>query len=136
MRLLIDTNIVLDYLAGREPFYKSAETIFDFCAQGKADGCIAPHSFSNIFYILRGVFSVEERKVLLLDLCKLFAVEGIDQSMVEYVLKNEQFDDFEDALQEECAKAFGADYIITRDAAYFETSSIPAISPDGFIKII
>ncbi|GHU61599.1 DNA-binding protein [Clostridia bacterium] len=103
MRLLIDTNVLLDYLAKREPFLKSAEAIVDACATGKVDGSIAAHSFSNIFYILRNVFRVDERKKLLLDLCVLFTVEGINQQTIETSLRNNYFDDFEDCLQMECA---------------------------------
>ena len=47
MRVLIDTNVVLDYLAKREPFLESASIIFDACADGKVDGCIAAHFFAN-----------------------------------------------------------------------------------------
>jgi predicted nucleic acid-binding protein len=135
MRVLVDTNVVLDYLAKREPFLKYAEAIFEACAAGKVDGCIAAHSFSNIFYILRSVFSITERRNLLLDLCRLFAVEGIDQSTVESAIKNESFDDFEDALQEACAISFGADYIITRDPSDYAQSVIPVISPEKFILL-
>ena len=133
MRVLIDTNVVLDYLAKRDPFTKAAETIFEACADGRISGCIAPHSFSNIFYILRDVFSVAERKGLLLDLCQVFTVEGIDQATIETTLQNEAFDDFEDALQEECAKSFLADYIVTRDPSGFKNSSLPIVSPEELI---
>jgi len=133
MRVLIDTNVLLDYLAKREPFLESATIIFDACADGKVDGCIAAHSFSNIFYILRSVFSVAERRNLLLNLCRLFSVEGIDQSTIESAIQNESFDDFEDALQEECANSFGAEYIITRNPSDFKQSSVPPISPGDFI---
>ena len=135
MRILIDTNIVLDYLAKREPLLKSAEAIFEACAAGEVIACIAPHSFSNIFYILRSVFSVKERKSLLLDLCHLFTVEGVDQTLIEAAIQNESFEDFEDALQEECARSFGADFIVTRDPSDFSKSSIPIVSPDDFINI-
>ena len=136
MRVLIDTNVVLDFLAKREPFTKSAEAIFEACADGKVDGCIAPHSFSNIFYILRDVFSIAERKTILLDLCHVFAIEGVDHATIEATLQNDSFDDFEDALQEECAKSFLADYIITRDPSGFKNSSLSIVSPGEFVKRI
>ena len=133
MRVLVDTNVVLDYLAKREPFLKSAEAIFEACAAGKIDGYVAAHSFSNIFYILRNVFSIAERRSLLLDLCRLFSVTSVDQLIIESAIKNESIDDFEDALQEGCATSIAADYIITRDPADYAQSVIPVISPDKFI---
>jgi predicted nucleic acid-binding protein len=136
MKILIDANVLLDYLAKREPFRESAEAIVDACVSGKVDGSIAAHSFSNIFYILRKVFSVAERKQLLLDLCELFSVEGIGRGAIEAALTNEAFDDFEDALQMECAYAAGADYIITRDPKDYAGSSVPIISPDEFFDVV
>lgn len=50
-RILIDTNVLLDYLLTREPFYSDAKKIIIACTEGKAKGCIAAHSISNIFYI-------------------------------------------------------------------------------------
>jgi len=47
MRVLIGTNVVLDYLAKREPFLESASIILDACADGKVNGCIAAHFFAN-----------------------------------------------------------------------------------------
>lgn len=53
MLVLIDTNVVLDILAKREPFYESSYDVLSLCASKKINGCIALHSISNIFYILR-----------------------------------------------------------------------------------
>lgn len=50
-RILVDTNVLLDYLLIREPFYKDAEKIVHACVEGKVKGCIAAHSISNMFYI-------------------------------------------------------------------------------------
>lgn len=52
-RILVDTNVLLDYLLTREPFYGDAEKIIHACVDGKAKGCIAAHSISNMFFILR-----------------------------------------------------------------------------------
>lgn len=61
MNVLIDTNIILDYLTKREPFFRDACEIFFMCANGKLNGCIAAHSVMNAFYILRKTFSSEKR---------------------------------------------------------------------------
>jgi predicted nucleic acid-binding protein len=136
MRALIDTNIVLDYIAKRDPFLKSAEMIFEACATGKVEGCLAAHTFSNIFYILRKVFSVTERREILLDLCHMFTVEGINQGVIEAAIKNDAFDDFEDALQEECAKSLGVDFIVTRDIKDYGSSDFQIVSPDEFVAAV
>ena len=136
LRILVDTNILLDYLLDREPHEKSARTILKACQQKKMEGCVAAHSITNIFYILRKNFSIEERRDILLDICKIFYVEGIDVKKLRYALANEDFLDFEDCLQMECAKSFHADYIVSRNLEDFKSSDIPCVDADEMCRII
>lgn len=136
MRILVDTNVILDYLLCREPFDSAARKILIACKQNKVEGCIAAHSISNMFFILRKAFSVEERKNILRNVCELFEVEGIDKAKILNALGNDRFSDFEDCLQMECAISFRADYIVTRNCDDFLGSSIPCIEPDEFCKMI
>lgn len=136
MRILVDTNILLDYVTEREPYGVSARRIIIACKEGRADGCIAAHSISNMFFILRKAFSVKERRELLQNLCTLFEVEGIDKAKIQSALLNEDFSDFEDCLQMECAISFHADYIVTRNPKDFEKSRIACISPEDFLRKI
>lgn len=135
MRVLIDTNILLDYFAKREPYLSASEKIITWCAEGKIDGCVAAHSLTNIFYILRKIFTIDERRALLSDLCEIFEVEAIDVIKIKSALKNKDFDDIEDCLQAECAKAFQADFILTRNIKDFQNALIPCLLPDDFLKI-
>lgn len=114
-KILIDTNVLLDYLLIREPFCKAAEEILMGCKEGRVRGCIAAHSVTDIFYILRKDYSVKERREILYHLCSVLEVEGIDKGKLLSGLQNEKFVDFEDCLQMECAKACGVEYIITRE---------------------
>ena len=134
MVVLIDTNVLLDYLLTREPFYEDAKDIVVACTEGKAKGCIAAHSISNMFYILRKDYSIKERREILSNLCLIFDVEGIDKEKILAGLQNEDFTDFEDCLQDECAKQIHADYIITRNTDDFSNSHIPAITPSDFLE--
>lgn len=136
LRILVDTNIILDYLLCREPHEKAAKDIVVACKQRRVSGCVAAHSISNIFYILRKAFSVEERKSILINMCELFEVEGIDKAKILEALTDETFLDFEDCLQMECAIAFRADYIVTRNCNDFRGSRIPCIEPEEFLKMI
>ncbi|XCP86752.1 PIN domain-containing protein [Roseburia hominis] len=129
MRVLIDTNIILDYILNREPYGEQARRVVKACEESKLSGCIAAHTVSNMFYILRKEYTVEERRELLLAICELFDIEGVDANKIQNALKNDKFSDFEDCLQMECAKTYHADYIITRNAADFAASAIPCIEP-------
>lgn len=134
MRVLVDTNVILDYLLERKPYAENAEKIVVACKQKRIMGCIAAHSVSNMFFILRKVYSVNERRDILKDICKLFVVEGLDKDKVLRALENDEFKDFEDCLQMECAKSFCADYILSRNIEDFSRSEIECIMPDEFCR--
>ena len=132
MRALIDTNILLDYLIGREPYYEFADQEIAYCAAKKLNGFMAAHSIPNLFYFLRKDMTEEDRRNVLLRLCKILKVEGIDQHKILCALNKKEFSDFEDCLQTECAIAIQADYIITRNVKDFSQSRIPAITAEEF----
>jgi len=136
MVILIDTNIIIDHFISRQPHMNNAAEILRLCFQKKCQGYITAHSITNIFYILRKEFSVNDRKKMLLELCEFMEVAGIQRNQIMNALTNENFDDLEDCLQSECARQIGAEYIITRNITDFTTSSIPAILPEDFLKII
>lgn len=133
-RILIDTNILLDYLLTREPFYEVAKEVVRTCTEGDTKGCIAAHSITNMFFILRKDYDAEERWEMLINLCTIFDVEGIDKNKLLVGLQNADFADFEDCLQTECAKAYGAEYIVTRNIADYNASEITAILPKDFLE--
>lgn len=136
MRVLIDTNVLLDYIANRTPYADAAEQIMIMCKDNKIDGCIAAHSIMNIFYILRKNMTVSERKNILFYLSQITEIIGIDKQKILNSISNDVFSDFEDCLQAECAKSFSADWIITRNIKDFENSAIKAITPDKFLKTL
>lgn len=133
-RILIDTNILLDYLLTREPFYEVAKEVVRTCTEGDTKGCIAAHSITNMFFILRKDYDAEERREMLINLCTIFDVEGIDKNKLLVGLQNADFADFEDCLQTECAKAYGAEYIVTQNIADYNASEITAILPKDFLE--
>lgn len=134
-RILIDTNVLLDYLLEREPFFEDAKEIMKLCADGKTKACIAAHSITNMFFILRKDFNEKERREVLSSLCSIFDIEGIDKAKLVSGLANEDFSDFEDCLQMECAKAYGADYIVSRNITDYSASEIKAIEPKDYLAL-
>ena len=134
-RILVDTNILLDYLLTREPFYEEAKQIVLDCVEGRVKGCIAAHSISNMFFILRKDYKAGERREVLFNLCSIFDVEGIDKAKLLSGLQNEDFSDFEDCLQMECAKAYSAEYIVTRNVSDYKASEVKAILPKDYLEL-
>jgi len=136
MVILIDTDVILDYLIARQPFKDCAYEVLRLCSQQKCSGYIAAHTVTNIFYILRKRFSASERKRLLMGLCDVIDVAGIQKKQVIDALSNEDFNDLEDRLQVECARMVNADYIVTRNITDFSASPIPAILPGDLLQKI
>lgn len=133
IRVLIDTNILLDLLTEREPFSTDAQKIFELCIDGKIDAVMAAHSITNIFYILRKDYTDDERRDMLLSLCDYVEICSVGKEELKMALSRRDFADFEDCLQDECAKNFKADYIVTRNTKDFASAKTPAIMPKNFL---
>jgi predicted nucleic acid-binding protein len=133
MVILIDTNVIIDFLAKREPFFNDAAIIMRKCSDYELVGYIAAYTVPTAFYILRKHFSVSERRNRLSELCGFIDVAGVNKQHIIRAIANEHFDDLEDCLQAECAESIGADYIVTRNINDFTQSIIPAILPEDFL---
>ena len=129
MVVLVDTNIIIDALANREPYADNAKKILEKCAAREVTGILAAHSIPNMFYIFRKNFSQDERRFLLKNLCNIFKISDLNAKKILAALENEKFVDFEDCLQEECAVESMADYIVTRNPADFANSRVKVILP-------
>lgn len=135
LRILIDTNVAYTFLSEREdPFSAEIFEIMQLCALGEIYGYLAFHSLSSIWYVCRKLDDKERRKMLL-RLCNILEVVGASQNAVIDAIKNANFKDFEDCLQDKCAKETACDYIVTVNIKDFINSEIPAIAPNELLKI-
>ncbi len=136
MVVLIDTNVLLNYITNREDVYLAQSIkIVGMCAKGKIDGYIAFHSLSTLWYVLRKK-SAKERRENLRDICKIFRIAAASQAEVIDAIEKDSFEDFEDCLQDKCAKEVGANYIVTVNERDFRDSEVPAVSPADFLEQI
>ena len=137
MKALIDTNIILDFFCKREGFFEEADIIFQHCFSD-VDGVIAGHTISNLFYILRNRydFTLEQCRNKIRNLCTLFDIADINKEILLTAVDNENFSDFEDSIQNECAVSSDVDYIVTRNIEDFVNSTIPVLLPKDFIEIV
>ncbi|MBR3621910.1 MAG: PIN domain-containing protein [Selenomonadaceae bacterium] len=135
LRVLIDTNVAMTFLTKRkDPYTKEAEEVMFFCASEKIIGFLAFHSLSTIWYLGRKL-GVEKGREMLETVCNILNVVGASQREVEKAIKNRDFKDFEDCLQDKCAKEANCDYIVTANMKDFINSEVPAIAPDELVKI-
>lgn len=135
MVLLIDTNIVLDYLLKREPFYDDAKCVMRLCSEESICGCIALHTITTIWYILRKIPDAT-RRAALKSICGLLQIVATTHEEVINALNTVEFEDFEDCIQTKCAKNAGADYIVTRNKSDFEHSEVPVVTPKELVDSI
>lgn len=136
MRILADTNVLLDVVTKREPFFDDSVKIFDLCEKKIIVGSIASISIVNMAYILRKDFPLKKLHEIFFDLCDIFYIESVDFKKLIAALANDDFNDFEDCLQFQCAKSFRADFIVTRNVKDFAASEIPAVTPEDFLKLL
>lgn len=132
MKIFIDANIIIDVLLKREDFYEDSANVLSICEKHKS--ALAPHTISNIFFITRKDYTAKERKSLLLDILRYIDIVPTGKYQIVQALKNDDIDDFEDALQLECAREFNADFIVSRNVDDFVNSDIKVITPQEFVK--
>ncbi|MBP5251853.1 MAG: PIN domain-containing protein [Treponema sp.] len=135
MKALIDTNVILDFLQKRTTSSASVDMIFELINAKKIKGIIAAHTVTNLWYILRKFCTKEFRRTLIKTLFDFFEVSSLNKQKLISAIDRADFSDFEDCLQDECAKEFDADYIVTRNVKDFANSNVKAVSPEEFIQL-
>lgn len=137
MVVLIDANVILDYIASREPYYRQAYQVIEMCCTGKIKGYLAFHSVSIIWYTLRKFIpDTAERRNWVKKILQIVRVTGASHEAVLRAIDMESFRDFEDCLQEQCAETVNAEYIVTNNIKDFKKSGIKAITPEKLCEII
>ena len=135
-RLLIDTNVVLDLLAKREPFYKSAAQIFSLADKNKLKLSISSLIFANTNYVLSRLKSTSQAIEVLRQFRVLVKILSLTDKIIYLALNDSKFKDFEDGLQYYSAIENNQDLIITRDLKDFKKSKIPVMTPEEYITSI
>jgi predicted nucleic acid-binding protein len=134
VRVLIDTNVVLDYLLEREPFLQDAETLFQAIGSEQVVGYVTATTLTDIFYIARRqTQSVERaRQVVSLTLA-VMEICPVDRAVLEVALTS-GLRDFEDTVQVACAIAQSLDAIVTRDTQDFSNATVPVLSASQLLE--
>ncbi len=136
MKVLIDTNVLVDVATMRESLWETSKCVLELCRQGTLDGYISTRAFLDLFYILRKEYSPEVRKQMIRTTRNYLETVIITNDIINEALDNNNFTDFEDAVQNECAKSVSADYIVTRNTKDYEKADIKAISPEELLKLM
>lgn len=134
MVVLVDTNVILDYLTERDGFFEDSRKVMEICSGKDVDGYIAFHSIPNIWFILRKK-PESVRREMLNGICTILTVTGASHKDVVAAINMPEFKDFEDCLQDQCAVLVNADYVITRNPDDFKSAKTMPIKPADFCNL-
>jgi predicted nucleic acid-binding protein len=134
-KVFIDSDIILDVLAKREPFYDSAALLFSSIEKGKISGYTFPIVFSNVHYVLRKRVSKKMTLESLRYLKTLIQILPLDHRAIELALDSE-LNDFEDAIQYFCAEQNSINYLITRNKIDYKKAKINILTAKEFLSML
>lgn len=135
-KILIDTDVILDFFFDREPFSEDASKVLSLCEKGEIQGFITPVMVSNIYYLLRTTARHEKVIDKLKMLLNIVSIALINKQTVLDAL-NSRFKDFEDALQNFSAQSEkGIKIIVTRNIKGYKTSTLSVMAPDAYLRLI
>jgi len=135
MKVLIDTNVILDVLINNSLFFANSKKIFDFAEQKQITGFISASAITDIFYIAQRKLGKKSAKEAIKKVLKVFYPATVTDKNIYKALELE-WDDFEDSVQFTVGEVLSADFIVTRDTHDFRSGSIVAITPEQFIHTI
>jgi predicted nucleic acid-binding protein len=133
--ILVDTDVILDVLAKREPFFGSAATLWAEVEVGHVKAYLASHTVTTIFYLIAKARGKEFAKTCISDLLSVFRIAPVKESTLRLALES-KIVDFEDAVQFAAAKEVSAEFIISRNISDYKKSEIPATTPELFLAAL
>lgn len=136
MRILADTNVIIDALTSREPWKESAEKIFLMAAEDRIEMYITASSATDIYYLVRKyLHNAETAKQVMEKLYSLVRILGVTANDCIDALVS-PISDYEDAVVEKVASGKGIDYIVTRNIKDYQAGRTKVILPDDFVKLM
>jgi predicted nucleic acid-binding protein len=131
-KLFIDTNVMLDLLGERAPFYESIAKIATLADKGKVKLIVSALSYSTVYYLLSKFEDKEIVKDKLQKIKVISETSDLTDKIIDKGLSS-NFSDFEDALQYHCALKMDCNILITRNGKDFKKSDIPVLTPDEYL---
>ena len=130
--VFVDTDIILDLLTRRDPFYTAAARLFTLVERGEIKACVSSLTFANLFYILRKELSAPKAIEVLKKLRQLVTVLAVDDKIVLLALDG-GFTDFEDAIQYQTALSKGIACLVTRNTKDYRKPVITVCTAEEFL---
>ena len=135
-KLFVDTNIVIDLLARREPYYRESAALFSLADRKKTEISVSSLTMANTSYVLSRQLTTKKVKEILRKLRLVVNVLPLDDKIIGLALNDETFSDFEDGLQYFTAIENEQEIIITRNLKDYKKSRIPAMTAGQFLNLM
>ena len=135
MRVLVDTNVVLDVLLDREPFAADSAEIMSRVETGEISGWLCATTVTTLFYLVAKAADATTAREAVQSLLSLFEIAPVNRPILEGALAL-GFSDFEDAVLHEAARQVNAQAIVTRNANDFDRAEIPVYTPQELKAIL
>lgn len=135
-KVFVDTNIVIDLLSRRKPFFEEAATLFSLADKKKIELSVSSLTIANTSFILLKQVDSGKAKSILRKLRLIVKILPVDDKVVGLALNDEAFSDFEDGLQYYTALENGQELIITRNLKDFKSSKLPVLTAQQFVDAL
>jgi len=135
MKVLIDTNIILDVLSNRKEFVDDSSKVFKLCEIKRIIGYVSALSIPNLVYILRKELNKDKVKNLVEKLMLIFDIVELKEEDIKQATEL-NFTDYEDAIQSCQASRLKLDFIITRNIKDYKNSKVKAVNPSELLENI
>lgn len=135
MKILVDTDVLIDVGLGRAPFSGPAGELLDRLERKDGEGFFAWHSASNFYYLVSPKRGKPDAKSFLLDLTRFVQVAPVSTDSLRQAISL-GLRDFEDAMQVAAAMACGADVIATRNVKDYARAPVKAAKPEAILKVL
>lgn len=135
MKVLFDTNVVLDHLLEREPFVEAAERLLSLVDLGGLEGMLCSTTVTTIHYLASRAVGPSEAIAYIRELLAIFDVACVDREILRSAL-DAGFSDYEDAVLHEAARVAGASVIVTRNGKDFARSTLPVLTPGELLAAL
>ncbi len=135
MKVVFDTDVILDVLLDREPFSEPAAQLFSFVERGRLSVFLCATSVTTVYYLASKVEGTAKARRLVGRLLRIFAVAPVNGPVLKAALLG-RFGDFEDAVVSEAANHVNADGIVTRNVRDYRRAVRPVYAPDQLLRAL
>jgi predicted nucleic-acid-binding protein len=134
-RVLFDSDVLLDVLAERQPFVVASAQALNTVITKQVQGFVSGHAVTNIFYVLRRQIGSEAARKSIQTLLQHIQIASVTDEVIHQALQS-PIKDFEDGVTSAAAMAASLEIIVTRNTFDFVASSVPAVLPEEFLKML